>query len=99
MSREVTEGLQQQGADESIQYALTVSPAPTEVSDVKVYDVTGIPVDVTATVMPTGAAAAVGAVITLPLLTALTVDHLYRVEVRYTDGVNVVEPFFRVLCR
>jgi len=99
MSREVTEGLQQQGADEAIQYTLTVAPTPTDVTDVAVYDVTGIPVDVTATVMPTGDAAVAGAVITLPLLTGLTADHLYRVAVRYTDGTNVVEPFFRVLCR
>ena len=99
MSREVTEGLQQQGADEAIQYTLTVAPTPTSVTDVTVYDVTGIPVDVTATVMPAGDAAVDGAVITLPLLTGLTADHLYRVEVRYTDGTNVVEPFFRVLCR
>ena len=57
MSREVTEGLQQQGADEAIQYTLTVAPTPTSVTDVTVYDVTGIPVDVTATVMPAASAA------------------------------------------
>lgn len=99
MSREVIEGVQEQGADESIQYQLTVTPAPTSVTAVKVYDAWRDGSDVTATVMPAGTASINGAVITLPNLTALTEGGYYRVEVRYTDGVNVVEPFFRVRCK
>lgn len=97
-NREVSEGVQEQGADESIRYTLSVSPAPSSIISVKVYELPAY-TDVTATVMPSGTASYVGSVITLPLLTALTTDRAYRIEVRYSDGVNTIEPYMMVQCR
>jgi hypothetical protein len=100
MSREVSEGAQIQGANEAIAYTITCSPAASSVVAVTVFDLTGTPTDVTASMMPSGSATINGAVITLPLLQNLLDGRLYQVAVRYSsDGVNVVEPYFRVLCR
>lgn len=96
-SREVAEGVQYQGVDESIAYTLDVSAigsSPSSVS-VVVKDVTNGTV-VTATVMPSGAASVSGNVITLPPLTGLTAGVLYRVEVKYTISNNVLESYFYV---
>lgn len=99
MSREVMEGVQTQGANEAIAYRVSCSPAAVSVLAVSVFDLTGMRTDVTATMMSSGSAAINGATITLPLLRNLREGRLYEVAVRYSDGVNVVEPFFRVLCR
>lgn len=96
-TREVAEGKQYQGEDESIAYTLDVSAigsSPTSVS-VVVKDVTNS-ATVTATVMPTGSASVSGDVITLPALTLLTAGVLYRVEVKYTITNNVLESYFYV---
>jgi hypothetical protein len=97
--REVIEGKQYQGEDESIAYTLTVtnvgsnptSPAAT-VSSV----VGGSYTDVTSTNMPTGSASAVGDVITCPALKLLVAGTLYRVEVKYTISGNIYENYFFV---
>jgi hypothetical protein len=98
--REVIEGVQYQGKDESIQYTVTVNPAPQVGSTpmVYVFDEAAPDTDVKATVMPAGSLSFAGSVITLPNLTALTLHHSYRVEIRYTDGTNTLEPYFRVEC-
>ena len=97
-NREVLEGKQAQGKDESIQYTMTVSPAPTSIIGVYVYDSKTLDTDAKATHMPSGAASFVGNVVTFPLLTALVLNHMYRVEVRYSDGTNTLEPYFMVYC-
>lgn len=95
--REVQQGKQPQGADESIIYTLTTTPwgsSPGSIS-VKVYSISsnGTRTDVTATVMPAGSASAVGDVISLPALTGLTPNTLYRVEVKFTCSGNVFEAY------
>lgn len=95
--REIKEGLQPQGVHESIVYSLTTTPwgsTPSSIS-VKVFSIStsGVRTDVTSTVMPTGSASAVGDVISLPALTALTAGTLYRVEVKFTCSGNIFEPF------
>lgn len=97
-NREVLEGQQAQGKDESIQYTMTVSPAPASIIGVYVFDAEALDTDIKATHMPSGAVSFVGSIITFPLLTALVLDHLYRVEVRYSDGTNTIEPYFMVYC-
>jgi hypothetical protein len=101
ISREVKQGRQSQGADERIAYTLTTTPwgsTPTGIS-VKAFDVTGGKrVDVTATVFPANAPTAAGDVITLSLLRALTPGHAYRIEVQFTTGGNLEEPYFFVDC-
>lgn len=98
-TRQVIEGQQAQGKDESIQYAITVSPAPASIIGVYVYNSKALNTDIKSTHMPTGSASFVGSVITLPLLTALVLGQVYRVEVRYTDGTNIIEPYFLVSCQ
>lgn len=96
ISRQVIEGAQVQGVDEAIVYSVSVLPVPSSVISVKVYDMTDSFTDVTSTVMPTGSATISGGTIVLPRLTALTEEHAYRVEVRYSDGTNTLEPYFLV---
>lgn len=100
MKREVAQGTQVQGTDERIAYSLTTTPwgsAPTAVAAV-VYDVTGGGrTDVTSTVMPINGPGVAGDVITLSLLRNLTAGSTYRVEVTFTSGGNVFEPYFYVV--
>ena len=97
-NREALEGEQTQGKDEGIQYRMTVSPAPTSIIAVYVFDSKALDTDIKATHMPTGTPSFVGSVITFPVLTGLLLNHLYRVEVRYSDGTNIIEPYFMVYC-
>lgn len=95
-TREVAEGQQPQGVDEAIAYQVLCDPAAVSVVGITVYDETNASADVTATVMPSGTATVSGGNIILPLLRDLTVGHLYRVEVAYSDGTNTIEPYFYV---
>lgn len=95
--REVLEGKQYQGVDESIAYTLDVSAVGSSPSSIAVVvkDVTN-GTTVTATVMPTGSSSVSGNVITLPALKLLTAGILYRVEVKYTINGNILESYFYV---
>ena len=95
--REVAEGKQYQGEDESIAYTIDVSAIgsiPSSVS-VVVKDVTNS-ATVTATVMPTNVPTVSGNVITLSPLKLLTPGVLYRVEVKYNLSGNIIESYFFV---
>lgn len=91
---EIVEGMQYQGIEEQIAYTLTTTnwgSSPSSVT-VKVFTVVGSTyTDVTATVMPTGSASVVDDVITLPVLKDLTLDMLYRIEIKFTCSGNVFE--------
>lgn len=95
--REVAEGRLEQGEDEEITYTLDVSAQGSSPSNVAV-EAKAWPAgtDVKSTVMPSGSASVNGNVITLPELTALTAGTLYRIEVQYTIGGNVLETWFEV---
>ena len=96
--REVAEGRQYQGEDESIAYTLDVSAvgsSPSSVSVVVKEAFTGEAV--TATVMPTNSPTVNGNVITLSALKLLTAGVLYRVEVKYTISGNILENYFEVM--
>ena len=97
---EVLEGLQHQSANEEIAYAITTTPWGSSPSNIVVtaYDEEYSDADVTATVFPTNTPSALGDVITLSKLKALTKDHTYRIEVKFTSGTNIFECFFRVRC-
>ena len=99
IDREITEGIQTQGTAEAVYYKLTTTPwgsTPTNVT-VKAYskddsDFT----DVTSSVLA-GTASVSGDVITLPKLSSLSEDTLYRVEVKFTEAnSNVYEAYFYV---
>lgn len=93
--REVAEGLQTQGEDETLTWALTTT------------NYASSPTDVAITVKDETAG---GGVVTLCSGTAtngdvisatlggLTKDHIYRVEYKFTSGGNTFEPYVRVRC-
>lgn len=95
--REVVEGIQRQGEDEVISYALDVSAVGASPTSpvVVVKDVTTGTV-VTSEVMPVNAPTVDGAVITLSPLRSIVIGHLYRVEVKYSLAGNTLESYFFV---
>ena len=95
-TREVVEGTQVQGVDEQIVYTIDTANwggTPSSVA-VVVKDADGV--DKTSTVMPTNNPTVAGDVITLSTLKALTTGVVYRVEVKFTAGGNVLECWFDV---
>lgn len=98
VTREVKEGIQLQGVDEIIAYTITTTnwgSTPTSPS-VVVKDTSDSNTDVTSTVMNPNSPSVAGDVITLSALDTLTVDHVYRVEVKFVTGGNTLECFFLV---
>lgn len=98
VTREVKEGTQKQSAQESIAYIVTTTPWGSDPSSITVtaYDTTGGErVDVSSTVL-TGAASVSGDVITCPVLTALTAERTYRVEVKFTADTNIWVCYFDI---
>jgi len=95
-TREIVESPLPQGADEQIVYGLDVTnwgSAPTSTT-AKIYQVAdnGTLTDVTTTNM-TGSTAVLGNVITLPKIKSLLSGYQYRVEVKFTIGVNIFEAY------
>ena len=99
-AREINESPLVQGADEIITYQLTTTPwgsTPSSIS-VKAYKITGGGnTDVTSTVL-SGSAAAVGDVITLPILQALTKGEEYQIEIKFSVAGNTLECYMVVDC-
>jgi len=84
--REVVEGIQIQGEDESVTYSVTVtnwasSPSGAAVAVKDVDAGTDVTDDVTS-----GSVSVAGDIITLPEISGLTAGTLYRVEVQFTAG-------------
>lgn len=104
VDRKIVESPLTQGRDESISYQLTTTPwggTPSSVS-VSVYDVTnGIYTALTVAqmnvVMPVNSPTVNGDVITLSPLRMLSVGVWYRVEVKFTSGGDIWEPYFVVI--
>ena len=95
VSREVKESPLYQGADEQIVYTLTTTPwgsTPTSTSMV-VKDMSADLADVSATVT-TGSMSTSGDVVTLSTIKSLTAGSRYRVEVKFTAGGSIWEPYF-----
>ena len=85
-----------QGVDEAIRYEIAATPAPVTVVAVTVYDDTAGGSDVSSAVLD-GATVIQNGRMVLPLLRNLQERHVYRVEVRYSDGASTLEPFFVVV--
>ena len=100
MARKISNDIYQ-GKDESIAYEITTTSwgsDPTGV-EVKAYEINdGVYTDVSATVLDGSPAAVSGDVITLPLLKSLTINKKYRIEVKFSSGGSVFEPWFYVIC-
>ncbi len=98
-ARECKESPLIQGKNEQIIYTLTTTPwgsSPTSVS-VVVKD-TEDDSNVSATVL-IGSATVAGDVITLPTLKNLTLNHNYRIRVKFTINGQVTEAFIIVRCK
>lgn len=96
---ECVESPKYMSTDERIAFKITttnVISSPTSPS-AKAYD-ESVGEDVTSTVYPSNSATVSGDVITLDLLRALTLNHSYRIEVKWTVGSNIYECFFIVKC-
>ena len=92
--QEIAEGIQYQGTEEEIAYTLTTTNWGANPGSVvvKVFSLIGTTyTDVTATVMPAGAESVLGDVITLKPLKLLTLDVLYRIEIKFTCSGNIFE--------
>ena len=104
--REVIESPLEQGKDEIISYQLITTAwggTPT-VPVVAIYNVTGgvytaLTILEMGVVMPVNTPSIVGDTIFLSPLKLLTVGKLYRVEVKFTSGGDVWEPYFLVDCK
>lgn len=95
--REVQEGIQYQGEDETIVYTIDVSnvgDGPTS-PILTVKDETADFADVTATV-GNGTPTVDGNIITLPAIHDLTAEKFYRCEVKFDLGGNELEHYFRI---
>ena len=102
--REIKEGRQEQGVEEEVTYTLTVPTTwgvPTGTPTIKVYSYDGITfTDVTTTIMPTVSASIASQVITLAEAKSMTVDVLYRFEMKFdTTSGGVKEAYAWVQCR
>jgi len=98
--REIKEGLQYIGEDETIVYTLTTTPWGSSPSSpaAKIYELDGDTLtDVTSSCM-SGSAAAVNDVITLPSIRNCTAGTDYRVEVAFTISGNTFEAFAELKC-
>jgi len=93
--REIKEGLQYIGEDETIVYTLTTTPWGSDPSSpvAKIYEVVGDTLTDRTTALMTGSAAAVNDVITLPAIHSCTAGTDYRVEVTFTISGNTFEAF------
>lgn len=106
--REIAEGEQEQGIQESIVYQLTTTPwgsSPgTIVATAYLVDESEEPVtytDKTTELFPTNTPSASGDVISLsPCVgSAMTLDALYRIEIKFTCSSNVFEAYAYIRCR
>ena len=95
-SREVLEQDITQGVDEEVAYNLTTTPwgsSPTGVV-ITVWDITHNNRDNVTSTVTSGSPSVTGDIITLPVILDLEEDHVYRVEVKFTAGGQVLEPYF-----
>jgi hypothetical protein len=97
--RKVREGKLVQGQDEKIAYSITTTPwgsSPADVA-VSIYRVTaGAYEDVSDDCLEAGSPQVVGDKITTPRVIGLTPGELYRLEIRFTAGGQVFEPYIEI---
>lgn len=93
--REIKEGIQEQGTEEIIVYTLTVPTTwgvPASPS-AKIYSYLDSTYTDTSSTNMSGSASVNGQVITLPSVTSLVEETLYRVEVKWTSSGNTFEAY------
>lgn len=98
MTRQVTDGIQEQGIGETVLWSVTLPHTPDSLTSVEVELEAGW-TDVKASAMPSGSPSNTDAVVTFPALvgSALTENAIYRVTLNYVYGSNNLESFFRVI--
>lgn len=96
-AREVLEGIQVQGVNESILWSVDTSPwggTPTSPSH-DIFDIEDMSTSLKATLMP-GTPSVSGDNVVLPALSGISTDVTYIVTVRFATGGNTLEGYFRV---
>ena len=97
--REIAQGKKRQGENESLAYKITTTNWASSPSDPVVgaflYPLLS---GVTSDVFPINTPTCNGDIITLSPLKNLAIGNTYRIEVRFTSGVNTWECYFRVQC-
>lgn len=98
MNRDVVEGIQSQGVDESIAYTITTTNWGSSPSSVAVaaYKVLANSLETVTSTVLSGSASVTGDIITLPKLQTLTAGYRYRLEVKFTCSGNIFECFVNV---
>jgi len=93
--REIKEGLQYIGADETIVYTLTTTPWGSSPSSpaAKIYEVAGDTYTDRTSALMTGTSSATGDVITLPAIHGCTAGTDYRVQIQFTISGNIESCF------
>jgi hypothetical protein len=94
--REVNEGLQYQGVDEEVVYSITTTPWGSDPSGPTAVLLDPDGEDVSATML-SGAPNATGDVITTPIVKSLIAGELYRLDIKFTAGGQVLECYFEIL--
>ena len=96
-TREVINGIQYQGIDESVFYTVDTAPwggSPSalghEITDEEDYTAS------LKSTMMTGTPSAVGDIITCPALSLVEEDKIYRIYVKFTIGGSALSGYFRV---
>lgn len=94
--REVIESPLEQGKDERVPYQLTTTPWGGTPSSVTVtlwlVSADGSLSDVSSTCL-TGSSSVSGDVLTTPVVYSLTADSTYRLEMKFTTGSKIYEPY------
>ena len=97
-SREILDGTQPQGVNESVKYSVDTAPwggTPTTVSH-DIFDEEDFDTSLKSSLM-SGTPTVTSDVITLPALSGLTDGIIYRVTVKFTiTGGSILESYFRV---
>ena len=93
--REIKEGLQYIGEDETIVYTLTTTPWGSDpgAASAKIFEISGDALTDVSTSCMTGSVSTAGDVITLPAISGCTAGTDYRVEILFTCSGNTFEAF------
>lgn len=94
--REVAEGMQYQGEDEKIVYAITTTKWGSDPSSPSAVLKDPDGTDVTSTNL-TGSASASGDVITTPQVLNLIAGNLYRLEILFISGGQTLECYLEIM--
>ena len=95
-TRRIKESPIYQGADEQIVYTITTTPWDSSPTSPAVVLKNSAGTDVSGTSL-TGSPSVNGDVITTPVVHSLTIGEIYRLEIKFTVGSNIYEPWTEII--